>query len=308
MSTAGHQDPAGGRRRDRAGWSPPSCAWSCASRWCSRSCSRSRWSPCWSSPARSPRTTPDFGGLDPAKWYVSSYLAVVIAAVGLVMVPVHVAAYRERGVLRRFAAAGFPRWSFALASGAVGVTLSLTGCLVLLAFAAPVYGLPPLHRPAWVVAGVLVGAVAITSIGLLIGCLVPSARAAQGVGLLAFFPSFLLGGGGPPPSVLGPGVRSVANLLPLTHVTESIRDPWLGSAPVPPTSRSWPASCWPRRSVGGARSDCDPGIADRRQAFGRRWPEPRTGVGRCGGSCPVRYSPLPPDLDAWRTRRPCPTG
>jgi ABC-2 type transport system permease protein len=84
------------------------------------------------------------------------------------------------------------------------------------------------HRPALVVAGVLVGAVAMTGIGLLIGCLVPSARAAQGIGLLAFFPSFLLGGGGPPPSVLGPGVRGVANLLPLTHVTESIRDPWLG--------------------------------------------------------------------------------
>jgi ABC-2 type transport system permease protein len=170
-----------------------------------------------------------FGGLDPARWYVASYLAVVIAAVGLVMVPVHVAAYRERGVLRRFTAAGFPRWSFALAAGAVGVVLTLAGCLVMLAFAAPVYGLPPLHRPVQAVAGVLVGAVAMTGIGLLIGCLVPNARAAQGVGLLAFFPSFLLGGGGPPPDVLGGGMRAVANLLPLTHVTESIRDPWLGA-------------------------------------------------------------------------------
>ena len=169
-----------------------------------------------------------FGGLDPAQWYVSSYLAVVIAAVGLVMVPVHVAAYRERGVLRRFAAAGFPRWSFAVASGAVGVALTLVGCAVLLAVAAPVYGLPPVHRPLWTVAGVLVGAVAMTGIGLLIGCLVRTARAAQGVGLLAFFPSFLLGGGGPPPDVLGGGMTTVANLLPLTHVTESIRDPWLG--------------------------------------------------------------------------------
>jgi ABC-2 type transport system permease protein len=170
-----------------------------------------------------------FGGLDPAQWYVSSYLAVVIAAVGLVMVPVHVAAYRERGVLRRFAAAGFPRWSIALASGVVGVALTLAGCVVLLAFVAPVYGLPPVHRPLPTIAGVLTGAVAMTGIGLLIGCLVPTARAAQGIGLLVFFPSFLLGGGGPPPAVLGPGMRSVANLLPLTHVTESIRDPWLGT-------------------------------------------------------------------------------
>lgn len=172
---------------------------------------------------------PDFGGYDPAEWYVSSYLAVVIAAIGLVMVPVHVAAYRERGVLRRFAAAGFPRWSFAVASIIVGVVLTMIGCAVLLAFAAPVYGLPPVESPLWTVAGVLVGAVAFTSIGLLLGSLMPSARAAQGIGLLAFFPSFLLGGGGPPPEVMGAGLRRVADLLPLTHVTESIREPWLGA-------------------------------------------------------------------------------
>src|ERR1700730_12777260 len=56
-----------------------------------------------------------FSGVVPSKWYLPSYLSVVIAAIGLVMVPVHVAGYRERGVLRRFAAAGFPRWSFAAA-------------------------------------------------------------------------------------------------------------------------------------------------------------------------------------------------
>ena len=169
-----------------------------------------------------------FDGLDPAQWYVASYLAVVIAAIGLVMVPVHVAAYRERGVLRRFAAAGFPGWSFAAATIAVGVLLTLVASGVLLAVAAPVYGLPPVISPLWTIAGMLAGAVAFTSIGMLIGSLVPSARAAQGVGLLAFFPSFLLGGGGPPPSVLGDGARRVADLLPLTHVTASIREPWLG--------------------------------------------------------------------------------
>jgi ABC-2 type transport system permease protein len=58
-------------------------------------------------------TTPDpaFDGVNPAHWYVASYLTVIIAAVGLVTLPVHMASYRERGVLRRFAAAGFPRWS-----------------------------------------------------------------------------------------------------------------------------------------------------------------------------------------------------
>jgi len=172
---------------------------------------------------------PDFGGVDPSHWYVSSYLAVIIAAVGLVMVPVHVAAYRERGVLRRFTAAGFPRSSFAVACIAVGVLLTLVGSAVMLCVAAPLYGLLPVDSPARTVLAVIAGAITFTSIGLLIGTLVPNARAAQGIGLLAFFPSFLLGGGGPPPSVMNDGMRRAADLLPLTHVTQSIRDPWLGT-------------------------------------------------------------------------------
>ena len=54
------------------------------------------------------RPDPAFDGTNPSHWYVASYLTVVIAATGLVMLPVHLASYRERGVLRRFAAAGFP--------------------------------------------------------------------------------------------------------------------------------------------------------------------------------------------------------
>jgi ABC-2 type transport system permease protein len=169
-----------------------------------------------------------FSNVDPAQWYVASYLAVVIAAIGLVMVPVHLAGYRERGVLRRFEAAGFPRWSFAAAQLTVGVILTLVASAVLLAVAALVYGLPPVHSPVATGAGLLLGAVTFTSLGLLLGAVVPNARAAQGLGLLAFFPSFLLGGGGPPPDALSSTMRRIAGFLPLTHVTRAIRQPWLG--------------------------------------------------------------------------------
>ena len=93
-------------------------------------------------------TTPDraFDFTNPAHWYVASYLTVVIAAVGLVMLPVHLASYRERGVLRRFAAAGFPRWSFAIAQLIVGLVTTAVACALLLAVAAPVYGMPAAAR------------------------------------------------------------------------------------------------------------------------------------------------------------------
>jgi ABC-2 type transport system permease protein len=178
-------------------------------------------------------TTPDaaFEGVNPSHWYVASYLTVVIGATGLVMLPVHLAAYRERGVLRRLAAAGFPRWSFAVAELVMGVAMVVVAAALLLAVAAPVYGVPEVGQPGRVVAGFLFGAIGFVSLGVLLGSLLPSARAAQAVGLLLFFPSFLLGAGGPPPRVLGAGLRDVADVLPLTLVTNSIREPWLGLGP-----------------------------------------------------------------------------
>ena len=110
-----------------------------------------------------------FDGVNPSHWYVASYLTVVIAATGLIMVPVHLASYRERGVLRRFSAAGFSRWWFALAEAVTGLVAVAGGASVLLAVAAPVYGLPPLHDPVAVVTGFSLGAVAFVAIGVLLG-------------------------------------------------------------------------------------------------------------------------------------------
>jgi ABC-2 type transport system permease protein len=175
-------------------------------------------------------TAPDasFEGQNPSHWYVASYFTVVIAATGLVMLPVHLASYRERGVLRRFAAAGFPRWSFAVAELVLGLATIAVAGVLLLAVAAPVYGIPAVHAPGRVALGLLFGSIGFISIGVLLGTLLPSARAAQAVGLMLFFPSFLLGAGGPPPQVMGSALRHIGDVLPLTWVTTAIRQPWLG--------------------------------------------------------------------------------
>ena len=167
--------------------------------------------------------------VNPAHWYVASYFTVVIGAVGLVMLPVHIASYRERGVLRRFAASGFPRWSFALAELLIGLAAIAVAGPLLLAVAAPVYGLPDVDDPLRVAVGIAVGSVAFVGIGVLLGTLLPSARAAQAVGLMLFFPSFLLGVGGPPPAVMSEPLREIAEKLPLALANDAIREPWLGT-------------------------------------------------------------------------------
>lgn len=90
------------------------------------------------------------------------------------------------------------------------------------------YGVPTVEDPLRVSVGILAASVAFISLGVLLGTLLPSARAAQAVGLLLFFPSFLLGVGGPPPAVMSPALRDISDVLPLALANDAIREPWLG--------------------------------------------------------------------------------
>ncbi len=170
---------------------------------------------------------PNFEGALPSDYYVAAYIGVVIAAIGLVMLPVHLATYRERGVLRRFDVSRYPRWALPAAWILVAMVITIVAVAVLLVTGHLVYGLPEPDDPFGVVMGILLGALAFISIGIALGMVMPSARSAQGLGMLLFFPFFLLGGAGPPPDAMGDPMSSIANVVPLTHVVRSIQEPWL---------------------------------------------------------------------------------
>jgi len=170
---------------------------------------------------------PAFEGIDPAHYFVASYVGVVIAAIGLIMLPVHIAGYRERGVTRRFHASAFPRWALPVVHIVTGVLMTVVGVVALLIAAWATYGIPGVDDPATTTIGVGLGTLAFVSAGVALGTLIKTARGAQGIGMMLFFPSFLLGGGGPPPDAMGATMRTVSSWVPLTHVIRSIQEPWL---------------------------------------------------------------------------------
>ena len=170
---------------------------------------------------------PNFEGALPSDYYVAAYIGVVIAAIGLVMLPVHLATYRERGILRRFEVSRYPRWALPAAWILVAMVITAVAVTVLLVTGHLVYGLPAPDNLFAVAVGTLLGAFTFISIGIAVGLAMPSARSAQGLGMLLFFPFFLLGGAGPPPDAMGDPMSSIANVVPLTHVVRSIQEPWL---------------------------------------------------------------------------------
>lgn len=175
---------------------------------------------------------PEFGGVLPSDFYVTGYMGVPLGALALIGLPVVLASYRERDVLRRFAAFGVQTVTVVSAQALVTAALVVVAAGTVYVVAAPTYGVPSVDDGLAVGAGFVVGTVTMIVLGVALGLAVRTARAAQALGLLAFFPMWLLSGGGPPPDVMSEPMRRIADVLPLTHAVAAIRDPWLGTGGV----------------------------------------------------------------------------
>jgi ABC-2 type transport system permease protein len=79
-----------------------------------------------------------------------------------------------------------------------------------------------------VILGFVVALISFLALGLLIAALFPTTRSAQSVGLVLFFPLYLISGAAPPLSVLPSAMRQVADFDPLNYAVRALQDPWFG--------------------------------------------------------------------------------
>jgi ABC-2 type transport system permease protein len=172
---------------------------------------------------------PDFGGVAPDDYYVASYVGVVLASLGLVTLPVHLATSRELGVIRRYRASGIGGGALVATQVALGLILGVVASALVLAIGHLAYDLQAPEDLAGVVGWFALGLVCHVALGCALGLLVPGGRAANALGNLLFLPTFLLGGGGPPRGVMNDAMRAVADVLPLSHITAGMRREWLGA-------------------------------------------------------------------------------
>lgn len=172
------------------------------------------------------QATVGFSWQNPEHYYVAASVGVPIIALTLVGLPVTLASYRERGVLRRLEAFGVTPVQVISAQAVVAAALVVLALGVVLAVALPTYGIPQVARPAQLAAGLAAGTLTLVLLGVAVGLAAPTARAAQAIGLLAFFPLYLLGGGGPPRGAMTGAMHAISISLP--SPIAGIVDPWLG--------------------------------------------------------------------------------
>jgi ABC-2 type transport system permease protein len=177
--------------------------------------------------------TSDLSGQSGTEYIASIGVAIVLAILGLSILPTTLGTYRERGVLRRLQATPVtPRTLLGAQLLLVGgATVVATVLLVLVGSLG--FGVAVPRNLAGFLLAVVLGAAALLSVGLLVAAVAPSAKASNAIGMTLFFPSMFLAGVYVPRETFSPFLRHVSDVTPLGAALQAVRDTWQGSWPQP---------------------------------------------------------------------------
>lgn len=170
-----------------------------------------------------------YGGRGTVDTSVPGYIGMIIATTGLMALPITLAAYREKGILGRFSATPISIFTLLWSQVTVNLIMLTLGSLGLVLLG--VFGFGLALPSNWAIVGFsfLFSATSFMSLGFLIGGLMPSARSANAAGMALFFPMLFMSGAAMPLELLPAKMRAIAELLPLTHVVELIKNAWFGN-------------------------------------------------------------------------------
>ena len=173
-----------------------------------------------------------FDGLGTVDVTVPAYMALVIAVTGLTSLPLTMAEYRDKGVLRRLLVTPASPLTLLLAQLVVNVALTLMGLALLVLVGVAFFDLHLAHNWAAFVPALLLVLVSTFSIGLLIAAWAPNERTATTIAMLVYFPVIFLSGATFPLEMMPEGVRTGAKVLPLTWGVDLLQGAWIEGATV----------------------------------------------------------------------------
>ncbi|MEV4172779.1 ABC transporter permease [Nonomuraea sp. NPDC049709] len=161
--------------------------------------------------------------------------AFVIGLAALVVLPATLAHYRDRRVLKRLRVTPASPVMLFGAQWAAHMLLAVLGSVLVILIGLVAYGLRgPASVPVVLLAWLL-GALSLGSIGLLLGAIAPSGRAATVIGLGVFFPMVFLSGAVIPRESMSGSMRAIGDLTPMAPVVQAIRDGWSAGTTSPLT-------------------------------------------------------------------------
>jgi len=154
-----------------------------------------------------------------------SILITISAVLSLVAI---ISIYREGGILKRLRATPLRPWTILTSHVLVKLMLTaLTMALMVLA-GRRYFAIGPQGPLVSFTIALLISTLSILSIGFIVASVVPTARFAQPIGAVIFYPMIGLSGLFVPIDSLPPALRTVARVLPLSHSASLLQGIWTG--------------------------------------------------------------------------------
>lgn len=158
-------------------------------------------------------------------------VAWVMANQGLMGLYPTLAMMRETGILKYYRVHPIRPVHLFLAEYISGLLMLTVSLSVLLIVDELLFGLRYDGQVWLILANILVAYTAFFALGFALAGLTPTARLAQALGSLLFFPMMFLSGAFGPRETLPPFLKFLSDLSPLTHATDLLTDSWL-SGPI----------------------------------------------------------------------------
>ncbi len=173
---------------------------------------------------------PLFGGRGSMDISMPGYAALILGSVGFMTVAINTSNYREARILRRFRATPLRPLTYILADVTANLVMTLLGMVGFLLVGWLIYRVRFAGQPVSVLAGIILCALSMFSIGYMIASLAPNARAAQVISMAIFYPMMFLSGAGIPLEVMPATIRRIADFMPLSYPVRLLRGLWFGEA------------------------------------------------------------------------------
>ncbi|WP_436527713.1 ABC transporter permease [Actinoplanes sp. HUAS TT8] len=175
--------------------------------------------------------SPQLNGLRTIDVYVGIAVALTLAMIGLQVLPMVIATYRERGVLRRIATTPVRPITLLAAQMTASILIAVVSSALCIAVGYLAYDVRLAGNFPGFVLAFLLCALGVFAIGLFVAALVPTGKAGNAVGTLLFFPSMFFAGLWTPREFMPGWVQRIGDFTPMGAGERALHDAMSGAWP-----------------------------------------------------------------------------
>jgi ABC-2 type transport system permease protein len=159
---------------------------------------------------------------------IATFVSMLIAIGAVLSLVTIISIYREGGILKRLRATPLRPWTILGAHVLVKLLLTALTMAAMIIAGRRYFAIDPGVPLVSFTIALLISTLSILSIGFVVASVVPTARFAQPVGAIIFYPMLGLSGLFVPIAALPPLLHGIARILPLGYATSLLRGIWTG--------------------------------------------------------------------------------